>query len=347
MLAPAARHEDVPAAICGCTDLGHDALRAQITGLRLRRLEDVFTRLGWRSPDGCARCRPAVNYYLLCAWPKVYRDDVRSRPPNERVHANIQRDGTYSVVPRMFGGIVTPEQLRALADIAERFDVRTVKITGGQRIDLLGVRKEMLPAIWQALGAEGFVSGHAYAKGVRTVKTCVGSDWCRYGVQDSTALGIELEEMCWGAWAPHKFKMAVSGCNRNCAESTIKDFGVVAVDDGWDIYVGGNGGMRVRAADYLEHVHTELEVFEHCGAFLQLYREEGWYLERTARFVERVGIDYVRERLVADPVGRGLLFERFHQAQRIGQKDPWAERVQGVEAAEFVPLSRLTGEAPS
>ncbi len=175
--------------------------------------------------------------------------------------------------------------------------IPTVKVTGGQRIDLLGVRKEQLPEVWRDLNAAGMVSGHAYGKALRTVKTCVGSEWCRFGTQDSTAMGIALEKMTWGSWTPHKIKMAVSGCPRNCAEATIKDFGVIATEAGWDLHVGGNGGIKVRVTDLLAKVATEDEVLEYAAAFMQLYREEAWYLERTAPWVERVGIDYVRARL--------------------------------------------------
>jgi nitrite reductase (NADH) large subunit len=333
--------ERIPA-VCACTDLSHDQVRARLVEGAFDTVTDAMAALGWRDPDGCATCRPALNYYLLCARPDAYRDDASSRFVNERVHANIQKDGTYSVVPRIFGGVTTPAQLRAIADVAERFEVPTVKITGGQRIDLLGVKKEDLPAMWAELGAHGFVSGHAYAKGVRTVKTCVGSEWCRFGVQDSTALGIDLEALTWGSWAPHKVKMAVSGCPRNCAEATIKDFGVVAVDSGWELYVGGNGGITVRAADRLCHVDTADEVLEHGAAFLQLYREEGRYMERTAPYVERVGMDHIRARVVDDDADRRALFARFQQSQGPAQVDPWAERARGADAHQFVPLTRLT-----
>src|ERR1700709_2904639 len=226
-------------------------------------MEAVYDRFGWKNPNGCASCRPALNYYLLCAWPGEYVDDSRSRFVNERVHANMQKDGTYSVIPRMWGGLTTPAELHAIASVAEKFDIPTVKVPGGQRIDLLGVKKDDLPRVWSALNAAGMVSGHAYAKGLRTVKTCVGSEWCRFGTQDSTAMGIALERMCWGSWTPHKTKMAVSGCPRNCAEATIKDFGVIATESGWDLYVGGNGGIKVRATELLCKVTTEDEVREY------------------------------------------------------------------------------------
>jgi nitrite reductase (NADH) large subunit len=239
----------------------------------------------------------------------------------------------------MWGGLTNPRELRAIADAAEKYDIPTVKVTGGQRIDLLGVRKEQLPAVWADLNAAGLVSGHAYGKALRTVKTCVGSEWCRFGTQDSTGLGIKLERMCWGSWTPHKVKLAVSGCPRNCAEATIKDVGVVCVDSGYDIVVGGNGGVEIRVTDHLVRVASEAEVLEHAGAVLQLYREEARYLERTAPWVARVGIDYVRRRIVDDPDGRRALHRRFLFAQGFVQKDPWAERAAGAAAHEYRALS--------
>jgi nitrite reductase (NADH) large subunit len=256
------------------------------------------------------------------------------------MHANIQKDGTYSVVPRMWGGVTTAAELRAIADVVDKFRIPTVKVTGGQRIDLLGVRKEQLPEVWRDLNAAGMVSGHAYGKALRTVKTCVGSEWCRFGTQDSTAMGIALERMTWGSWTPHKTKLAVSGCPRNCAEATIKDFGVVATESGWDLHVGGNGGIKVRATDLLAKVITSEEVLEYCAAFMQLYREEAHYLERTAPWIERVGIDYVRNRL-RDPGARRLLHTRFMDSQRHAQRDPWAERAGGAESHEFRALATV------
>ncbi|OIP67634.1 MAG: nitrite reductase large subunit [Nitrospirae bacterium CG2_30_70_394] len=328
--------------LCKCTDFTHDQVRKAIREHQLQSLAAVMHFLEWKSPDGCPACRPALNFYLLVAWPGEYHDEGQSRYINERVHANIQKDGSYSVVPRVFGGITNPAQLRALADVAERFQVPEVKFTGGSRIDLLGVKKEQLPAIWADLAAAGFVSGHAYGKAVRTVKCCVGSDWCRFGTQDSTTMAIAIEKMTWGSWTPHKFKMGVSGCPRNCAEATIKDLGVVAVESGWEIHVGGNGGVKVRATDLLCHVTTMDEVLEYTGAFLQLYREEARYLERTAPWLERVGISYLKERLVADAAGRRAYYERFRASQVFAQQDPWGERgCQGVDRHEFIPLKVL------
>jgi nitrite reductase (NADH) large subunit len=328
--------------LCRCTEYSHDEVRATIRAQELKSIGAVMAFMEWRTPDGCHVCRPALNYYLLCQWPDSYVDDKHSRFINERAHANIQKDGTFSVVPRMWGGITSSKELRTIADVVEKFAIPTVKITGGQRIDMLGVPKETLPAVWADLARAGMVSGHAYGKALRTVKTCVGSEWCRFGTQDSTSMGIALEKMTWGSWTPHKVKMAVSGCPRNCAEATIKDFGVVAVESGWELHVGGNGGVKVRATDLLCKVATAKEVLEYCGAFLQLYREEAHYLERTAPWIERVGLAYVKRRLVEDHAGRAALYERFLFAQRYAQHDPWAERgIDGVDREEFRPLTEL------
>ncbi len=324
--------------MCGCTELNHDTVRAAIVKQELKTIPDVMRALNWETEDGCPKCRTSLNYYLLCAWPGEYEDATQSRFINERAHANIQNDGTYSVIPRMWGGMTTPDELRAIADVAEKYNVSTVHVTGGQRIGLYGLKKEELPEIWSELNDRGMVSGHAYGKALRTVKTCVGKEWCRFGTQDSTHLGIELEKMTWGCWMPHKFKFAVSGCPRNCAEATIKDFGVVCVDSGYELHVGGNGGIKVRATDFLCNVKTEEEVKEYSAAFVQLYREEAHYLDRTAPWVERVGLGYVKERIVEDAEGRKKLAERFLYSQSFAQKDPWAARVEGEAKYEFEPL---------
>lgn len=333
--------DDGPKPMCKCTHHTHDDVRRLIPLKGLKSIPAVLQELEWKTADGCHVCRPALNYYLLAAWPGEYVDHAQSRFVNERVHANIQKDGTYSVVPRMWGGLTNAKELRAIADVVDKFAIPTVKVTGGQRIDLFGVKKEDLPAVWADLNAAGMVSGHAYAKGLRTVKTCVGSEWCRFGTQDSTGLGVKLEEMTWGSWMPHKFKMAVSGCPRNCAEATIKDFGVVCVDSGYELHIGGNAGMHLRGTDFLCKVATEAEVFEYCAAFIQLYREEARYLDRTAPWLDRVGLDYVKAKIVEDAEGRKALFERFKLSQSNGtQDDPWAARASGaVDAHEFTPLA--------
>ncbi len=320
--------------ICACTGLGHDAVRAEIAAQDLKTIPDVMQTLGWATGDGCHVCRPALNYFLLCAWPGEYVDSAQSRFVNERMHANIQKDGTYSVVPRMWGGLTNSRELRAIADVVDKFAIPTVKVTGGQRIDLLGVKREDLPAVWKDLGAAGMVSGHAYGKALRTVKTCVGSEWCRFGTQDSTGMGVALERMTWGSWFPHKVKLAVSGCPRNCAEASIKDFGVIAVDSGWELSVGGNGGIHLRGTEPLAKVETPAQVLEYCAAFLQLYREDARYLERTAPWVERRGIAWVRERVADDAENRAVLQGRFLFAQQFAQEDPWAERAPDSDMAE-------------
>ena len=328
--------------VCKCTDHTHEAVRAAIIDQALKTQDAVRAAMAWRTTDGCASCRPALNYYLLCAWPGEYQDDSRSRFVNERMHANIQKDGTYSVIPRLWGGTATPGELAAIADVARKYAVKEVKITGGQRLGLYGIVKADLPAVWAELNDAGLVSGHAYAKGLRTVKTCVGLEWCRFGTQDSTTLGKRLERMSWGNWSPHKFKMAVSGCPRNCAEASIKDFGVVCVEAGFELLVGGNGGIELRGTDRLCMVATEDEVLEYCGAFMQLYREEARYLDRTAPYVARVGIAYVRDRIVGDHDGRRALYARFLHAQSFLQDDPWAERAKGLDAHEFQPMAALS-----
>jgi nitrite reductase (NADH) large subunit len=328
--------------MCRCTAFSHDDIRKLILASELRSIPAIMQELGWTTPDGCATCRPALNYYLLCAWPGEYRDDKQSRFINERAHANIQKDGTYSVVPRMWGGVTSATELRAIADVVEKFQIPTVKITGGQRVDMLGVKKEDLPGVWADLNKAGMVSGHAYGKALRTVKTCVGSEWCRFGTQDSTGLGITLEKITWGSWMPHKFKMGVSGCPRNCAESTTKDFGVVCVDSGYELLVGGNGGTKLRATDPLCKVETEEEVIEYCCAFIQLYREEARYHERTAPWIERVGLDHVKEKINANADNRKALCQRFLHSQKFFQIDPWAERAREArDIAEFKPMATV------
>ena len=325
--------------VCKCTDLTHEEVRDFIRSKKLKSIPAVMQELGWKTSCGCATCRPALNYYLVCDWPGEYHDDGQSRFINERVHANIQKDGTFSVVPRMWGGLTTPAELRAIADIAEKHAVPTVKMTGGQRIDLLGIEKSKLPAIWKDLNDVGLVSGHAYAKGLRTVKTCVGKAWCRFGTQYAMQLGVDLEKLMWGSWTPAKVKLAVSGCPRNCSEATVKDIGIICVDSGFDLHISGAAGLHVRATDLLGHVDTEAEVLEYCGAVLQMYREGALYLERIYKWSERVGLDVVRKTIMEDHEARRALWERFLHSQKFAQVDPWAERVAGLDAHEFSALT--------
>ena len=324
--------------MCKCTDLGHADVRRLILAKKLKSIPALMQDLEWKTSCGCAKCRPALNYYMIADWPGEYEDDSQSRFINERVHANIQKDGTYSVVPRMWGGMTSSKELRAIADVADKFNIPAVKCTGGQRIDLLGVKKEDLPAVWADLNAAGMVSGAAYAKGLRTVKTCVGSEWCRFGTQDSTGLGIKLEKFMWGSWTPAKLKLAVSGCPRNCAEATCKDIGVICVDSGYDVHFGGAAGLDIKGTELLCHVNTEDEAMEVIAALTQLYREQGHYLERIYKWAKRVGIDSIKSHVVDNLEKRKMYFERFTHAQSFLQIDPWAERVAGKEAHEFAPM---------
>ena len=309
-------------AVCGCTDLSHEQVREEIRTQKYLTIPDATKGMKWSTPNGCATCRPALNYYLISTWPHEATDDPQSRFINERVHANIQKDGTYSVIPRMYGGVTNPNQLRKIADVADKYEVPMVKLTGGQRIDLLGVKKEDLPNMWADLDMP---SGYAYGKSIRTVKTCVGSEFCRFGTQNSTQLGIDIEKAFDHMWAPHKVKFAVSACPRNCAESGIKDVGIIGVDSGWEMYVGGNGGIKTEAGQFLCQVKNAEEVLEYSGAFIQIYREEAHYLDRTVHWIERVGLDYVKQRVLEDAEGRKAAFERLLYTLQ-GAVDPWAER---------------------
>jgi nitrite reductase (NADH) large subunit len=333
-----------PAAVqpmCCCTTLGHDDVRRLIKAKGLKTIPAVMQELEWKTSCGCAKCRPALNYYLVADWPDEYADDYQSRFVNERVHANIQKNGTYSVVPRMWGGVTSAKELRAIADAVDKFAIPTVKVTGGQRIDMLGIRKEDLPAVWADLGKAGFVSGHAYAKGLRTVKTCVGSDWCRFGTQDSTGLGIRIEKFMWGSWTPAKVKMAVSGCPRNCAEATCKDVGVVCVDSGYEIHFAGAAGLDIKGTEVLGLVRTEDEALEVIVALVQMYREQARYLERIYKWTRRVGVAEIKRQILDDADRRKAYFDRFVFSQKFAQVDPWSERVSGKDKHEFRPMASV------
>ncbi len=322
--------------MCGCTEHGHQAVRDTIREQKLLTVGSVFKHMNWRTPNGCASCRPAVNYYLISTWPKEAQDDPQSRFINERSHANIQKDGTYSVIPRMWAGETTAAELRRIADVVDKYQIPTVKVTGGQRIDLLGVKKEDLVDVWKDIGMP---CGHAYAKALRTVKTCVGSEWCRMGTQDSTQMGKDLEKAMWRMYAPHKVKFAVSGCPRNCAEAGIKDVGIIGVDSGWEMYVGGNGGIKTEVAHFFTKLKTAEEVLEYTGAFMQLYREEGWYLERTVHYINRVGLDYVKKKILEDEALRKALWAKL-QAALEGEPDPWFDLQEAkVDTRQFEPLT--------
>ena len=266
-------------------------------------------------------------------WGKDYDDERDARFINDRVHANVQNDRTFSVVPRIYGGVTSAAELRRIADVADKYNVRMVKITGGQRIDLLGISKENLPSVWQDLGMP---SGHAYTKAFRTCKTCVGTEFCRYGVGDSTTLGIEIEKRFQGIESPHKMKLATAGCPRNCSEATTKDLGAVAIEGGrWEIYIGGAAGSRVRKGDILCVVDTHGEVLSFMGRFMQYYRENGKYLERTYDFVERIGIERLRRLLVDDSEGICQRLDEEIQRAVDAYRDPWQEAIHQVHPAQF------------
>lgn len=282
--------------LCSCTDLSHEQVAAEIKEKGLQTTKEVMNVLGWKNEEGCSKCRPALNYYLGMIHPLEHEDEPASRFVNERLHANINKDGTFSVVPRMYGGVTDVQQLRKIADVAEKYNVPLLKVTGGQRIDLFGVKKEDLPHVWKELDMP---SGYAYGKTLRTVKTCVGERFCRFGTQDSVGFGIRMEKKLEGMSSPHKVKLGVSACPRNCAESLIKDVGLVGLEGGWDIYVGGNGGVDLRQGELLGRVGNDDEAEQLILAFLQLYRENARYLERTSAWIERVGLESVKEQVFA------------------------------------------------
>ncbi|MCL9661646.1 nitrite reductase large subunit NirB [Paenibacillus hunanensis] len=332
--------------ICGCTSLDRDEIVSEIKRMGLKTVKETMNVLGWSEPEGCSKCRPALNYYLGMLWPGEYEDEKESRFTNERYHANIQKDGTYSVVPRIYGGVTSPTDLKKIADVAEKYNVPLVKFTGGQRLDLLGVRKEDLPHIWEELDMP---SGHAYGKTLRTVKTCVGDTFCRFGTKDAMGMGIQLEKAFERMDAPAKVKLAVSGCPRNCAESGIKDVGIVALDGAWELYVGGNGGVKIRAGELLCTVKTDEEVMEWTSAFLQYYREQARWNERTAAWIERVGLAHVQE-VLADSDTRAALVSRLQNTLSY-TSDPWQNIIQNDELRKnFTDLNdsaALAGTSPS
>jgi nitrite reductase (NADH) large subunit len=322
---------DEPAYLCPCRAQTREALAGEIRARALQSVSEVADACG--TGRECGACKPALAYLVSEVNANRHREERHARFINDRVHANIQNDGTFSVVPRIYGGVVSPEELRRIADAAEKYGARMVKLTGGQRIDLLGVRKEDLPAIWRDLDMP---SGHAYAKAVRTVKTCVGSDFCRFGIGDSIGLGIDMERAWEGLYTPHKVKSAVSGCPRNCAEATVKDIGVVAVEGGWQIRVGGAAGATVREGDVLATVDTRAEALRVSTAFLQYYREHAEYKERTYDFVPRIGLETIREQVLGEESAAALI-ERFKLA-KAAVGDPWLERDEPYHPRQFKDL---------
>lgn len=304
-----------------------EAIRAR----RLKSVSAVFDAFAGGKED--AASKPGLASLLKMLWGSEYEDERDARFINDRVHANIQRDATFSVVPRIAGGVTSSAQLRRIADVVDRYEIPMVKITGGQRIDLLGVPKPQLPMVWKDLGMR---SGHAYSKAFRTVKTCVGTDFCRFGLGDSTRLGIDIEERFKGLESPAKLKLAVAGCPRNCSEALVKDAGVVAIEGGrWEIYVGGAAGSHVRKGDLLCTVGTHEEVIRTIGRFVQYYRENAKYLERTYDFVPRIGIEVIRAIVIDDVEGIAERLDTAMQASVDAYRDPWQEADAPVHETQF------------
>ena len=306
-------------------------LVAEIKNRGLKSVSAVFDELAGGNEDPASKI--GLASLLKTLWPGEYDDERDARFINDRVHANIQKDGTFSVVPRIYGGVTTPAELRRIAEIAEKYHVPMVKFTGGQRLDLLGVKKEDLPGIWKDLGIP---SGHAYTKSFRTCKSCVGTDFCRYGVGDSIALAQKIERRFQGIESPHKMKLATAGCPRNCSEAYVKDLGAVAIEGGmWEIYIGGAAGGSVRKGDLLCTVPTHEDVLKYMGRFMQYYREHGKYLERTYTFVERIGIETLKNIVMEDSLGIAARLDDDMQKAVDAYKDPWKEAEVPKYTAQF------------
>lgn len=328
--------EETRTTLCACVPFSYEQLREIVRGQQLKSVQEVLHVYGNRK--GCEVCKPALSYMLDMIWCGGHDEDRSARFINDRVHANIQKDGTFSVVPRMRGGVTSPDELRRIADVADKYNVRMVKVTGSQRIDLLGIQKADLPRVWADLGMP---SGQAYTKGVRMVKTCVGTEFCRFGVQDSTRAGIELERRLENLFTPHKVKMGAVGCPRNCAEATVKDIGMVGQDGSWQVVVGGAAGKSVRKADLLITVETTEQALEACELFFQYYREHANYLERTYDFVERLGIETIRKETVYAPdAEKKKLLDRLQRSKAMA-KDAWLEGQSPVNPTQFVQIQPL------
>jgi nitrite reductase (NADH) large subunit len=328
--------EEKKKVLCGCVPFSQENLREIVQSQKLKSVQEILDIYG--NGVGCEICKPALSYMVDVIWCGDHQEDRSARFINDRVHANIQRDGMFSVVPRIRGGVTSPSELRRIADVAEKYNVKMVKITGSQRIDLLGIRKSDLPKVWADLGMP---SGQAYTKGVRMVKTCVGTDFCRFGTQDAIGTGIELERRLENLFTPHKTKMAVVGCPRNCAEATVKDIGLVGQEGSWQVVVGGAAGKHVRKADLLITVQTTEEALEAALLFFQYYRENANYLERTYDFCERFGIEKIRKETVyARKEEKKALLSRL-QKSKLLSKDAWLERDEPVHPTQFVQIQPI------
>ncbi|MFE3655781.1 nitrite reductase large subunit NirB [Streptomyces sp. NPDC059165] len=323
--------------LCGCFSYTRSELYEIVRTLRLTsyaQLLDSHGREGARRGDGCEICKPAVGSILASLGNGYILDGEQGslQDTNDHFLANLQRNGSYSIVPRIPGGEITPDKLIVIGEVARDFGLYT-KITGGQRIDMFGARVDQLPAIWTRLVDAGFESGHAYGKALRTVKSCVGQTWCRYGVQDSVRMAIDLELRYRGLRAPHKLKSAVSGCARECAEAQSKDFGVIATANGWNLYVGGNGGATPRHADLLAQDLSDAELVRLIDRFLMFYIRTADRLERTSTWLERLdgGLDHLRDVVVHDSLGLCDELEAMMAEHVAGYRDEWAETLDDPE----------------
>lgn len=333
---------EVDKGLCGCFGQTREELYEIVLALRItsyRALLDRYGREDARGGDGCEVCKPAVGSVIASLAPTIGADgyvldgeQAALQDTNDHFLANLQKNGSYSIVPRIPGGEITPEKLIVIGEVARDFGLYT-KITGGQRIDLFGARVEQLPLIWARLVDAGFESGHAYGKSLRTVKSCVGQTWCRYGVQDSVRMAIDLELRYRGLRSPHKLKSAVSGCARECAEAQSKDFGVIATSNGWNLYVGGNGGATPRHADLLAQDLSDAELVRLIDRFLMFYIRTADRLERTSTWLERIpgGLGHVREVVVEDSLGICEELESLMTAHVANYRDEWAETINDPE----------------
>ena len=326
-----------PSGICPCTDLTRDQIVTQIRAKGLKTSKEVRHVLDLKDKNGCPKCRPAINYYLNMVYPFEHHDEKDSRFANERYLANIQNDGTFSVIPQMRGGVTDADQLIRLGEVAKKYNVPLVKVTGSQRVGLYGLKKEELPKVWEDLGMR---SASAYGKKTRSVKSCVGKEFCRFGTQYTIRLGIRLEKTFEYIDTPHKFKMGVSGCPRSCVESGVKDFGVISVENGYQIYIGGNGGTDVTVGKLLTTVETEDEVIQLCGAIMQYYRETGIYAERTAPWLERMGFDNVKD-IVLNKDKQKALHSRIMEAKKAVEKEPWEAIVEDRNEQKIFEVEKV------
>ncbi|MGW7288984.1 nitrite reductase large subunit NirB [Streptomyces sp. NPDC054847] len=333
---------EVDKGLCGCFGQTRQELYEIVRALRVtsyQQLLDSHGREAARGGNGCEICKPTVGSIIASLAPTIGAsgyvlegEQAALQDTNDHFLANLQKNGSYSIVPRIPGGEITPEKLIVIGEVARDFGLYT-KITGGQRIDLFGARVDQLPQIWARLVDAGFESGHAYGKALRTVKSCVGQTWCRYGVQDSVRMAIDLELRYRGLRSPHKLKSAVSGCQRECAEAQSKDFGVIATANGWNLYVGGNGGATPRHADLLAQDLSDAELVRLIDRFLMFYIRTADRLERTSTWLERIegGLEHVRDVVVHDSLGICAELESLMADHVAGYRDEWAETLNDPE----------------